>query len=71
MKINSLVKSKEKNLSETELDFFYLTSPSEIEKKVVKNNLDNFQPIKHSKIFINIDDFKNIKKKISKLEKFR
>ena len=68
LKINSQVISKEKNLSETELDFFYLTSPSEIEKKVEKNNLDNFQPIEHSKIFTNIVDFTNIEKKLSRLK---
>ena len=34
--LNSSVISKSKNLSETQLDYYYLTSPSEIEKRINK-----------------------------------
>ena len=65
--LNIKVISKEKDLSETQLDFYYLSSPQEIEKIFIKKNLNDFQPIKYSKIFNKIDDYINIEKKLSNL----
>ena len=59
--------SKEKNLSEAELEFYYLSSPNEIEKKLKNKDLRKFEPIKHSKIFNNVDDLIIDEKKISNL----
>ena len=49
-----------------ELDFHYLTSPVEIEKKINIIGLNNYQPIKYSNIF-KISDYNIIHNKISNL----
>ena len=63
----STLNSKEKNLSETQLEFYYLTSPSELEKKLIVDKLNELKPIDHSKIFYGLNDFLNIEKKLSNL----
>mgnify|MGYP001215394877 CR=1 FL=1 len=65
--LKSSVLFKENNLSETQLEFSYLTSPREIEKKMDKKDLKKFQPIKHSKIFNDTNDFINVENKLSNL----
>ena len=59
---------KTKNVNEAQLDFHYLTSPAEIEKKLIKIGFDNYQPIKYSSIFFDISDFTEIQNKISNLK---
>ena len=66
--LKSEVNSKEKNLSETQLEFYYLTSPSELEKKLIFGKFNELKPIDHSKIFYNLKDFLNIEKKLSNLK---
>ena len=56
------------DINETQLDFHYLTSPAEIEKKLSVIGSDNYQPIKYSRIFFDISDFNEIQYKISNLE---
>jgi len=58
---------KEKNVNETELDFFYLTSPTELEKKLNLIGLNNYKPIQYSNIYFNISDLSKIQNKISNL----
>ena len=59
---------KIKDINEAQLDFHYLTSPAEIEKKLIIIGSDNYQPIKYSRIFFDISDFTEIKNKISNLK---
>tara|TARA_B100001057_G_scaffold371959_1_gene376109 strand:+ start:543 stop:881 length:339 start_codon:yes stop_codon:yes gene_type:complete len=59
---------KTKNINETQLDFYYLTSPAEIEKKLNLIEFDNYKPIKYSNIFFDISDFTEIQNKISNLK---
>ncbi len=66
--LNNIIASKEENINETQLDFYYLTSPAEIEKRLYIIGLDGYQPISYSKIFFNISDFTIIEKKISNLK---
>ena len=54
------VLQKEKNVNETQLDFYYLTSPAEIEKKINLIGLKFYKPIEHSKIFFDISIFDKI-----------
>ena len=63
--ISKTVNSKENDLSESQLDFFYLTSPSIIEKKI--ENLDNNQyvPMEYSKIFLSISNFIELQNKVA------
>ena len=63
--LNSKIISKENNLNEAQLDFYYLSSPAEIEKKLNMIGFDNYQPIVHSKIFLKISDFTEIENKVS------
>ncbi len=48
---------KKKDFNEAQLDFYYLTSPAEIEKKLNMIGFKNYQPIEYSKIFFNISEF--------------
>ena len=57
------------DINETQLDFDYLTSPAEIEKKISIIGFDNYQPIKYSRIFFDVSDFTEIQNKISNLRK--
>ena len=60
---------KTSDINEAQLDFEYLTSPAEIEKKINIIDFDNYQPIKYSRIFFDISDFIEIQNKISNLKK--
>ena len=60
---------KTSDINETQLDFDYLTSPAEIEKKISIIGFDNYHPIKYSRIFFDISDFTEIQNKISNLKK--
>ena len=66
--LNTKILFKENNLNESQLDFHYLASPAEIEKKLSLIGLQNYQPIKYSNIYFDISDFLRIKNKISKFE---
>jgi len=65
-KINILSKNiaqKEKNLNEVQLDFYYLTSPSILEKKIEHLGIKKYIHMEYSRIFLSIDSFKNIQNK--------
>ena len=66
LNIKILIKSKD--INEAQLDFYYLTSPAEIEKKLSMIGFDDYQPIKYSSIFFDISDFTEIQNKISNLK---
>ena len=67
--LNTKIFIKTNDINETQLDFDYLTSPAEIEKKIGIIGFDNYQPIKYSRIFFDISDFTEIQNKISNLKK--
>ena len=67
--LNTKILIKLSDINETQLDFDYLTSPAEIEKKISIIGFDNYQPIKYSRIFFDILDFTEIQNKISNLKK--
>ena len=60
---------KRKDINETQLDFYYLSSPKEVEKKLNIIGFNNYSPISNSKIFLNILDFTKTNNKISNLKK--
>ena len=66
--INSTILVKEKNLNKAQLEFHYLTSPAEIEKRLSIIGIENYQPITYSNIFFDISDLINIKNKTSNLK---
>ena len=50
-KLNETVILKEKDKNESQLDFYFLTSPAELEKKIKILGQKNYSPIENSKIF--------------------
>ena len=54
---------KEKDINETQLDFFYLTSPMIIEEKILLLSDRDYFPMENSRIFLNIPNFLNVKNK--------
>ncbi len=67
--LSKLNNFKNKDLNESQLDFSYLTSPSMIEKRVQELNLIENFPMDHSKIYLDISNFKNVKKKLVNKDK--
>ena len=53
------------NLYELQIDYFYLSSPESIEKKIIEYSDYNYESIKFSKIYFNIEQFLNEQKKIT------
>ena len=68
-KLNKKIFLKEKDINETQLDFYFLTSPIEIEEKIKTLGQINYLPIKNSKIFLSPSEFTEIKNKISAFKK--
>ena len=68
LNLNVKILSKEKNINETQLEFYYLTSPLEIEKRLNIIGFDKYQPIAYSNIFFDVSDLINIQNKISQLK---
>tara|TARA_B100001094_G_C17677527_1_gene551802 strand:- start:257 stop:595 length:339 start_codon:yes stop_codon:yes gene_type:complete len=64
-KLNTKISLKEKDINESQLDFYFLTSPAEIEKKIELLDQNNYSPIENSKIFLSFSNFIDISKKIS------
>ena len=66
--INIQLLDKQKDINQAQLDFYYLTSPAEIEKKLNLLGVNDFFPIKYSNIFLDVSDFTKINNKISNLK---
>ena len=68
-KLNKKISLKEKDINESQLDFYFLTSPAEIEKKIKILGQNEYLPIQNSNLFLNLSNFTGIQKKISILNK--
>ena len=63
----SQILSLEKNLLEAHLEFYYLTSPEILSSKV-KENIDfKYENLNISQIYLNLEDFIDEQKKITKV----
>ena len=60
IQLNNKISLNEKDLNESQFDFYYLTSPVVIEKKVENLNYNNYLPMEYSKIFLNTRKFKDL-----------
>ena len=58
----------EKDLHETQLDYFYLSSPQHLSIKVKKLALVEYMPMDFSRIYLNYSDFNAAKNKITILK---
>ena len=66
-KLNKEISYKKKDLNETQLDFFYLSSPLQLSNKIKKLGLAEYQALDFSRIYFSMNDFKSSKNKISTL----
>ncbi len=64
---NSEIRILKKNLFIANLEFQYLSSPEVLEKKVSRNIDINYNNLDISQIYLNLDDFIDEQKKISKI----
>ena len=62
-RLNKIIHNQEKNLSELQLDFSYLSSPSIIEMKIENLEQIKYLPIENSRIFSNISSFTDLQNK--------
>ncbi len=67
--LKTSVSKKKNNVNEAQLEFYYLTSPREVEKKIKVIGFDQYHPIHYSNIYFSFQSFKNNDKKISNLNK--
>ena len=61
--LSKIIHNQEKNLSELQLDFSYLSSPSIIEMKIENLEHVKYLPIQNLKIFLNISSFNDLQNK--------
>ena len=61
--LSKIIHNQEKNLSELQLDYSYLSSPSIIEKKIENLEHSKYLPIQNSKIFLSIVSFTDLQNK--------
>ncbi len=64
-KIDSRIVAIEKDLHETELDYFYLSSPNNLSKKIKDLGDVEYMPMDFSRIYLNYKDFVDSQKKIT------
>ena len=68
-KIDRKILVLKKDLSETELDYFYLSSPNNLSNRTKDLALVDYVPMDFSRIYLNYNDFLDSKKKITNLKK--
>ena len=68
-KIDKKIAVFEKDFYETELDYFYLSSPNNLSLRIKELALVEYAPMELSRIYFNYKDFTNSQKKITNLKK--
>ena len=68
-KVTQKILNIKKDLHETELDYYYLTSPENLSKKITEYSLIEYTPIEFSKIYLDYEDFVNSKNKLTIFKK--
>ena len=67
-KIDRKISAIEKDLHETELDYFYLSSPNNLSNKIEDFAFIEYMPMDFSRIYLNYTDFTDSQKKITILK---
>ena len=67
-RLSEKIYQKEKDFNESQLDFYYLTSPSEIDKKIEHLDNNKYISMEYSKIFLDVASFLGLDKKFVKQE---
>ena len=68
-KVNKDILSIKKDLHETQLDYFYLSSPASLSKKIKELDFIEYSPMDFSRMYLNLEDFVNLQKKITTLKR--
>ncbi len=68
-KIDQKITSVKKDLHETQLDYFYLSSPASLSKKIKELDFIEYSPMDFSRMYLNLEDFVNLQKKITTLKR--
>ena len=63
--LSKITNQKERDLNESQLDFFYLTSPAIIEKRIKHLDSIEYFTMEYSKIFLNLNSFLDLQKKFA------
>ena len=67
-KIDQRISATKKDLYETQLDYFYLSSPANLSKKIKELDLVEYLPMDLSRMYLNFEDFIKVQKKITTLQ---
>ena len=67
-KIDKKILAIEKDLHETQLDYFYVSSPGYLYEKIRNLSSIEYTPMDFSRIYLNFTDFTNSQNKISNLK---
>ena len=67
-KVDTKILKIKKDLHETQLDYFYLSSPSNISKKIRELSITEYHPMDFSRIYLSYLDFINAQKKLTILK---
>jgi len=68
-KIDRKISAIKKDLHETQLDYFYVSSPGYLSKKIKQLAFIEYSPMDFSRIYLNYIDFTNAQSKITILKK--
>ncbi|RPH01016.1 MAG: hypothetical protein CBD13_002310 [Candidatus Pelagibacter sp. TMED153] len=68
LRIDEKIALIEKDLHETELDYFYLSSPKNLSKKIKDLDFIEYTPMDFSRIYLNYKDFISSQKRITKFK---
>ncbi len=63
-KISKIIHLKKKDLNYAQLDFFYLSSPSVLDKKIENLDLNDYLIMNNSRIFSNVSNFLTVQNKL-------
>ena len=67
-KIDRKIAAIEKDLHETQLDYFYVSSPGYLSKKIKQLSFIEYIPMDFSRIYLSYKDFEDSQKKITILK---
>ena len=56
-KKNDIIAVLKKDLHETQLDYFYLSSPGNISKKIINLDINEYSPMDFSRIYMSYKEF--------------
>ena len=65
LNLSKIIKTKEKDLNESQLDFTYLSSPLIIHDKIKLIDNEKYVTMEYSKIFLSISSFLDLQNKLA------